>query len=68
MKVRVIRGSAGQVQQAAWPSLDQPVEGRAPAVPLPKEPRVELVSQPDGAHRIIVTCTCGKRIEITCES
>ncbi len=68
MKVRIIRGeSSANAQQAAWTSLDTPAGNAAAAVPLPREPQVELLRQPDGTNKIIVTCTCGKRIEITCE-
>lgn len=67
-KVRLIRGpSAANVQKVAWPSVDQPAGTVAPAA-LPKNPMVELVHNPDGKDRIVVTCTCGKRIEITCET
>ena len=68
MKVRIIRGeTSANAQHAAWASLDTPAGNAPAAVPLPKEPQVELMRQSDGANKIIVTCTCGKRVEITCE-
>ena len=67
IKVKLIRGDASaQAQKLAWPSVDGGA-GQAPAIGLPHEPKVELVNQPEGAPRIVVTCTCGKRIEIACE-
>ncbi len=64
--MKLIRGDAtAQAQKLAWPSVDG--SAHAHSVTLPTEPRVELVNQPDGTSRIIVTCTCGKRIEIACE-
>ena len=66
IKVKLIRGEASaQAQKLAWPSVDG--GSQAPAIGLPHEPKVELVNQPEGAPRIVVTCTCGKRIEIACE-
>jgi hypothetical protein len=68
-KVRVIRGqdTATNIQKIAWPSIDKPADGAAP-IPLPRNPVVELVHNADGKDHILVTCTCGKRIEITCET
>jgi hypothetical protein len=66
--IRIISAANQQaVQKVAWPSLETPGESRAP-VPLPSEPHVELLQQPDGAQCIVVTCTCGRRIEVKCES
>jgi hypothetical protein len=31
------------------------------------EAKIEVVKGKDGIDRIIVTCTCGKRIELKCE-
>ncbi|MDD2709675.1 MAG: hypothetical protein PHV34_16940 [Verrucomicrobiae bacterium] len=65
VKVRVISSTAAQ--QVAWPAVDQSEKAAVP-VALPKEPVTELVQGPDGKTRIIVTCSCGKRIEILCET
>ncbi len=64
IKVKLVRGEASsQAQRLAWPAVD----GGTHPITLPTEPKVELVNQPDGTVRIVVTCTCGKRIEIACE-
>lgn len=68
-KVKVLRNEAvgSGVQQMAWPSAETPGEPARP-VALPSQPRVELQKHPDGKTTIVVTCTCGKRTEIACES
>lgn len=65
---RLIRAdSQKSVQRVSWPSLDSGKEVTNP-VPLPTEPIVELLHQPDGSDKLIVTCSCGKRIEIKLEA
>jgi hypothetical protein len=31
------------------------------------EPQIEIVNGKDGIERIMIVCTCGKRIELKCE-
>jgi hypothetical protein len=71
-RIRVIRGDQmPTTQNVAWPSLDGASGGGGGEMPLPlalpKDPVVELIRQPDNTFKIIVTCTCGKRIEVACE-
>jgi len=68
IRIRLVRGDAAKTaQRVAWPSAGGAAEA-AGAVPMPAEPHVELQKQAEGGEKIIVTCTCGKRIEIACES
>jgi hypothetical protein len=65
---RLIRADSQKpVQRVSWPSLDGDKVAANP-VPLPTEPIVELLHQPDGSDKLIVTCSCGKRIEIKLEA
>lgn len=47
-------------------SLDKPEAAGIAAGPL-SEPRIEVVNGDGRINRIIVTCTCCKRIELDCE-
>ena len=47
-------------------SVDKPEAAGIVAGPL-AEPRVEIVNGDGRINRIIVTCTCCKRIELDCE-
>lgn len=38
---------------------------RAPE-PVPEGPQVEVVKQGDKVMRIIVTCSCGEKVEVEC--
>ncbi len=40
--------------------------GAAAARPAPVGPQVETIKQGDKIVRLIVTCSCGERIEIDC--
>jgi hypothetical protein len=64
----LVRGTDQPVQRIGWPSLDEGTSEMTPLVPMPSEPHVELQSMPDGAGKIIVTCTCGRRIEVACDA
>jgi hypothetical protein len=39
--------------------------GAAPA-PVPEGPQVEVVKQGDKVMRIVVTCSCGEKVEVEC--
>jgi len=68
LKIRLLRGDAiKDARRVTWSSIAGTAE-TGPVVLLPSEPQVELQHQPDGKDKIIVTCTCGKRVEITCET
>jgi hypothetical protein len=48
------------------------VQGNSPlpsanvARPAPATPHVELIKQGDKVMRLVVTCSCGERIEVEC--
>jgi len=65
IRVRILRGTDGS-KKIAWPSLDGGSPSASP-IALPSEPEVELLQQPDGKSKIVITCSCGKRIELICE-
>lgn len=30
-------------------------------------PKIDVINGPNGVERIVITCTCGKRIELKCD-
>lgn len=59
-----IAGTAHQPQNQEFEPL---ISARsAPPAPECGAPSVEAVEGPNGIERIIVTCECGKRIEVAC--
>jgi hypothetical protein len=60
--------AASSVKKIIWPSFEGPLAGTGKPLGLPHEPQVELLQQPDGKSKIIVTCCCGRRIEVICET
>lgn len=70
VSVLLLKKTDQPIQRIGWASLE---EGSSksesqPLVPLPTDPHVELQNAPDGSGKIVVTCTCGRRIEVACEA
>ena len=71
VSVLLLKKTDQPIQRIGWASLEEgTVRGEAskPLVPLPTEPHCELQATADGSGKIIVTCTCGRRIEVACEA
>ncbi len=58
-----LAGLGGAAEQARPPAA--PAAGHRPG--NPHEPKVELVAEDGVVSKIVVTCTCGQRIELMCE-
>ncbi len=68
IRIRVVRDSAEvKVQPVSWQPFDTSSETDGSPQP-PSEPLVEVFRQEGNKDKIVVTCTCGKRIEIACET
>jgi hypothetical protein len=48
------------------PGLASPHERSQPGCDEHSNPRVEVIQGESGIERIVVTCCCGKRIELKC--
>lgn len=67
IRIKVVRDPTEiKVQPVLWHSFDGSSETDGP--PPPSEPLVEVYHQEGNKDQIVVTCTCGKRIEIACET
>lgn len=69
--VLLLKKTDQPIQRIGWASLEEggiKGEDTQPLVPLPAEPHCELQAAADGTGKIIVTCTCGRRIEVSCGS
>jgi hypothetical protein len=65
--VLLLKKTDQPVQRIGWASLEDGITTGEPSqqlVPLPTEPHCELQATADGSGKIIVTCTCGRRIEV----
>jgi hypothetical protein len=67
VSVLLLKKTDQPVQRIGWASLEEGAtqsETSQPLVPLPTEPHCELQAAADGSGKIVVTCTCGRRIEV----
>lgn len=78
-RIQVVSASKATLSPPSWPSLEQTAPLSADQAPLSDSPgvpslaaslapQVQLITVSEKVSKIIVTCSCGQRIEIECES
>ena len=77
IRVKILRSNTTLIKRAAWPQLDgtsTEVSGSPSSVTAGEahssdaEPHIEVHPVSQDTDQIIVTCSCGKRIEVLCQS
>ena len=66
MKPFLLGKKALDVQPLHTVHSRSPVPNPGLVRPVPAGPNVELIKQGDKVVRLIVTCSCGERIEVEC--